>query len=226
MSNAKYIYAGIEFKTKNHVDDYIRKDILNNVKKYPEDSSLDGKDTKFLLDLLEGHHDPDKKIGAGVKKIKIRQDTDFNKRNRKFFIIRVDGTESNFSYKKCITPDSIVKKFQAACREAVSEDILYFKKQKLEECSPMCPISGKLLNRHNSHVDHARPEFRNIVEQFIIENKIDIHSVEIECEDDMGCHHARRFKDKNIRNLFRVFHSENATLQLVFDKENLIKKRS
>ncbi|EHA8588068.1 protein EMBRYO DEFECTIVE [Cocos nucifera] len=54
-----------------------------------------------LLDLLQkGHPEPDKKIGEGIQAFQVRYHPTW--KSRCFFIIRFDGTDDDFSFRKCI----------------------------------------------------------------------------------------------------------------------------
>ncbi|XP_010916681.1 uncharacterized protein [Elaeis guineensis] len=54
-----------------------------------------------LLDLLQkGHPEPEKKIGEGIQAFQVRYQPAW--KSRCFFIVRVDGTDDDFSFRKCI----------------------------------------------------------------------------------------------------------------------------
>ncbi|XP_008782334.2 protein EMBRYO DEFECTIVE 514-like [Phoenix dactylifera] len=54
-----------------------------------------------LLNLLQkGHPEPDKKIGEGIQAFQVRYHPTW--KSRCFFIVRVDGTDDDFSFRKCI----------------------------------------------------------------------------------------------------------------------------
>ncbi|CAH9095811.1 unnamed protein product [Cuscuta epithymum] len=54
-----------------------------------------------LLELLmKGHPEPQKKIGEGVSAFQVRNHTVF--KTRCFFILRLDGSEEDFSFRKCV----------------------------------------------------------------------------------------------------------------------------
>nr|GMD07680.1 protein DCL, chloroplastic-like [Ipomoea batatas] len=54
-----------------------------------------------LLELLKkGHADPEKKIGPGVGAFQVRNHPVF--KSRCFFIVRVDGSSDDFSFRKCV----------------------------------------------------------------------------------------------------------------------------
>ncbi|CAL9753816.1 unnamed protein product [Musa acuminata subsp. burmannicoides] len=54
-----------------------------------------------LLDLLKkGHPEPAKKIGEGIEAFQVRYHPTY--KSRCFFLIRVDGTTDDFSFRKCV----------------------------------------------------------------------------------------------------------------------------
>ncbi|KAE9608443.1 hypothetical protein Lal_00030136 [Lupinus albus] len=56
---------------------------------------------KMLLELLKnGHQEPDKKIGQGVRAFQVRNHPAY--RSKCFFIIREDDTVDDFSFRKCV----------------------------------------------------------------------------------------------------------------------------
>lgn len=62
-------------------------------------------DEQFLLDLLELHPQRDEKMGCGVEYFEIRVNPKFV-RQRSFYLIRVDRSETDFSFMKCLKPPS------------------------------------------------------------------------------------------------------------------------
>lgn len=54
-----------------------------------------------LLDLLKkGHPEPAKKIGDGIEAFQVRYHPTW--KSRCFFLVRVDGTTDEFSFRKCV----------------------------------------------------------------------------------------------------------------------------
>lgn len=221
MPAISYTYNDLFFRSQGKLVAHIRH-ILN--KKYQVGQTVDNDDKAFLLDLLEDHHNPARKKGSGVKDIVIRKDPN-HRSNRKFFAVRTDGTESNFSYMQCIQKDTLEKRFQAACREAVSEDVIAFKRAVFQKGTVTCPISEKQVAWDTCEVDHQNPDFATLVDDFILDRNIEIKSVEFLTSDDMGSFHSRKFKDESLRELFRVYHNERATMVILDRDTHKAKKR-
>ncbi|CAH2065037.1 unnamed protein product [Thlaspi arvense] len=56
---------------------------------------------RVLLDLVKkGHPEPEKKIGGGIKAFQIRNHPVW--KSRCFFLVRVDETADDFSFRKCV----------------------------------------------------------------------------------------------------------------------------
>ncbi|KAG5046363.1 hypothetical protein AAZX31_06G185100 [Glycine max] len=71
----------------------------------------------MLLELLKnGHAEPDKKIGGGVRAFQVRKHPTF--KSRCFFLIREDDSADDFSFRKCVDhilplPEEMHLKFDA-----------------------------------------------------------------------------------------------------------------
>lgn len=55
----------------------------------------------MLLELLKkGHAEADRKIGGGIQAFQVRSHPIW--KSRCFFLVRVDGTSDDFSFRKCV----------------------------------------------------------------------------------------------------------------------------
>lgn len=69
--------------------------------KAAEGGAISEEGQKFVLDLLQAHADPKSKEGPGVKAVKVGCNPEFP--DTKCFVLeRVDGSEVDFSYLKCV----------------------------------------------------------------------------------------------------------------------------
>jgi len=107
-----YIVNGEHFWTKRQLTERVRR-ILHSYKPYQK---LKRKDFKFMLSLLQNHERANEKVGCGVKAIEVRVNTKYGATNYSFWIIRTDGSETDFSYQKCITPTSSLNLFRASSK--------------------------------------------------------------------------------------------------------------
>lgn len=196
-------------QTKNKIRDILYK--------YPYDMELNTEDAEFMTDIIKMHPKADYKIGSGIECFVIRQNYKYPT-TRNFWIIRTDGSETDFSYLECISPNTKLAKFKNACRDVVKEYVIDFKCNNLTEDS-VCPITGELL-KDNVHVDHEPPNtFDVIVNNFIKENNIDVNKVKLESYNDGESGDV--FSDAILAAYFYAYHEDNAKLRLVSVKANL-----
>lgn len=85
----------LSFKSKKDALNFL-KEILNT---YSVGDEVNVEHEKILKMALEKHPSREIKIGAGIEKFVV----DFGDfRTKCFWIVRVDGTKVNFSYKACL----------------------------------------------------------------------------------------------------------------------------
>ena len=194
MPKKKPIEIGVRFWEfqKDALKHY--QDILSS---YEIDDELIGEDFNEIFDLIKNHPSAEEKIGNGVASIVVKGDAYGSKC---FHIIRKDGSQDNFSYRKAVVGEARpFTKFCQACRKAVEQDISNLKtKYFLDENDfpknqAKCQETGIEITRENSHVDHRHPNtFSVIVDRFIEIEHIDLNSVSYETEGQYG----RIFRDE------------------------------
>ena len=91
--------GGVSFGGRQEMVTYA-KGLIEAGKTAP-DGELSKEAQAFVLDLLKFHANPAEKEGAGVKAVKVGCNPEFPDTSC-FVIVRVDGTEVDFSYIKCI----------------------------------------------------------------------------------------------------------------------------
>ncbi len=203
----KYILGGKEYRTKLQVTEAVRVIFA----KYSVGKNLQGDDLNFALDLLKHHEDYEGKTKYGVKTIGIR----FASGHKHFVIVSLKDDEIDFSYKVCLKAPTPLQNFANACRVAVMDDIQIYKQRLFDSDNDVyCNISGIKLTWDTVHIDHVR-KFREIVQAFIEEYKIDVDKVKY---GDMGVIHT--LLDK-IAEDFRKYHTKSAVLRPLHYKENL-----
>jgi len=139
------------------------------------------------------------KIGVGIESIFI----DYNRGGDKgFYIRRVDGSETDFSYLKCFTKQSVFTDFSTACRNAVKEDKAALK-------------TGLGFDQYDVH--HNGLDFKAIVQAFIEDRHIDITTIEFLTGDGIE---GRYFMDEELTTAFREFHSLHASMEVLPKKEH------
>jgi hypothetical protein len=191
--------------------------------KYADDAILNSPDFEFVFDLLQRHPSLPIKLGCGVAQFTIRLVPPWF-RNRAFYIIRNDGSVTDFSFTECLSPRSHAVRFQNACRTAIADQIVAFVERSFADVESIaCAITGALVTRDNYHVDHE-PPFRDLVQEFITIEKIALKEVRIDGEADNETRDY--FGDALLAARFAAFHRTNAKLRLVTPDANLRRTRN
>jgi len=217
--------AGLNFDTKKSATAYVQRILNENELNQP----LKDDEFAFILELLKNHPRHKEKLGCGIKTIITRLETEHGGGNRQFFIIRKDGTGTDFSFLQCING---IKKslslFKEAARNAVKEQIIdfkedYFKQNQDTEGRVACQETSVLVNRNECDVDHHPTGFNYLVESYITDNDIDVSAVGIAGFEDGE--QSKRFVDLELAKDFADYHNANASLRIVTKQVNLRKKK-
>ena len=211
-----YVFGGAYFRTKEAVVSRLRSVLYG----YRSGKLVSAEDHQFLLSVLEEHPHKEEKIGTGVAGFRVRVNPVFAHR-RTFYIVRVDGTEEDFSFMKCLYPCDNMKLFKSACRLLVGEDILAFKEEFFRERGEFaeCPFTGELMVFSDSHVDHIPPRtFDNLIAQFIEKYKINVDEVEF-CPSKHGV--GQTLASDELAARWIVYHRRRARLRVVSPFANL-----
>lgn len=189
----------------------------------PVGQSLSGADLQFVRRLIANHPRANEKIGCGICRIEIRRNSQYgaNKQSVGFWIVRNDGTETDFSYKKCVTPEkSASRSFIAACRGEVRDHIEDFRNRFFRTAtSPTCCITGVPITPKDSHVDHSPPyTFERIVSAFVELNNIDLDDESL-CKKGDGQDTAE-LSCQILRDRWVVFHNSYASLRVISTHAN------
>lgn len=213
MARQPIIILGESFATKKALTAKVQA-ILHAT---PEGQLLGSYDAAFMHVLLERHSEAGQKIGVGVRSFSTRN-PGYGPASKCFCLTRIDGTTTDFSYLKCITPeDNPLKDFQAACRTAVVPQIQSLKAHAFSSAAVYsCPVLGTPITIETCHVDHIPPRtFASIVDAFITEHGL--RDVEPGKDNDTEC----RFADPADADLFAAFHAARAHLRIVSKRANL-----
>lgn len=114
---------------------------------------------RFAVALLGSHADRAEKIGEGVVDVVARPAL---YGTRCFHAVRVDGSSTDFSYLKCLTPPLPLQNVTAACRLAVRGQIDAFRRKRMTG-NPFCDLTGLPVHSSEAHVHHAPPMFDQLV---------------------------------------------------------------
>ena len=183
-------------------------------------------DNDFMRSLIKFHPDYETKKGPGIAAIQVRHHP-MHFQQREFCIIQSNGNKVHFSNKKIFSMPSKKKKFEKASRFAIYDQIRQFKTAAFRYHSTLlCPLTNEIINERNCHVDHVAPLFKQLKQEFIEHNNIDVNTVEFRSDINGNVH----FEDDEIRAAFETFHRERATLRVTSvngnsNREKIEKKR-
>lgn len=118
-------------------------------------------DEAYLAELLERHPHADEKIGVGIAGIGVQTVPGY--RTRGFYVQRIDGTRTDFSYRQCLTPSTPRADVIQAMRLAIADQIIAF---KIARFDGRCEVTGEPLDWHDADIDHAEPLFKDIADAF------------------------------------------------------------
>jgi hypothetical protein len=137
--------------------------------------------------------------------------------------VRVDGSETDFSYSECLLPASIETKVQRAFRVAIEPDVFKFKQSFFDgygDGCPVCPFTGEPLTFVGAHVDHAPPgTFRQLFNEFLSFAGCNVHEIQLREEEDNSF--QEKLIDQKLKDAWVQFHRERAQLRVVSRTANL-----
>jgi len=210
-----FVICGRMFKTQKAVLDHVRSEIYTD--RYQDNESLSDEHFRFMLGLLSYHQLAEQKIGCGVKRIWIAKNSEFPTRG--FFLERLDGTTTDFSFVQCVKRKSARAEFISACRNAIYIYVMEFKNAAFAEGNLICPYRGTVITKEDCHIDHAPPNtFAEIVNGFIQEHGIDIESVAIQHGDNCQ---GDKLADLEFEGRWIEFHNARASLRAISKAANL-----
>ncbi len=199
-----------EFSTKKEATQFF-KEMLESYNDGGRVSSID--DDNILFDLIQRHPEVVEKVGVGIDY--FYRDLSPNHPTSCFHIKRNDGSSTDFSIKTCINSanPTLLQDFYSACRTAVSSKLIEKKKQIFTHGEVPCSITGELVTSDDSEYRHTQPRFRDIVNNFILEENLEIASDMIVENADMR--YITSFKNEELADKFNTFHSGCANLEIV-----------
>lgn len=207
---------GIAFKSQKELKQHVQ----SMVNRYVNQQPLFPDDLAFMLDLLKRHPWADQKIGDGIKQMWI-ETTDWG--NRGFWLERVDGSKTDFSWVRCVSIPKIslaLADFKKACRHAIAPTIIAFRNKTFLSGIVHCEINGRQLNVNDSHVDHKPPNtFEVIINAFINQEGIDYNSAPITNNWDGAI--GVGFTDYEFERKWINFHNSMAELRVISPEANL-----
>lgn len=180
--------------------------------------NLDVEETEFLASLIERYHpEGEMKIGCGVKRMWTSKN---EYGGTGFYLEREDGSTTDWSFMNCINNPSKKHDFNAACRNAIMDQTIAYKKQQFAAGPVCCEYTGERLVSETAHVDHKPPKtFENLLKFFLLKNGIDFNTIAIDptYDNKVGCWLA----DREFEEQWQKFHKVNAQFRLTSHTGNL-----
>lgn len=216
--------AGKQFKTKTTLTNYC-KFVLNNAEL---GLPLTGDWFDVIDGILRMHESYSEKTKGPGYSIGVRK-CPINPRNRQFFILRADGTDTDFSYMKAITPKKKSSYVKETLRAAIKDQVMEWKDNYFRENADrlgyvICPETKLKVKKKNSHIDHYPKQFDEIVKEWIDMYKLNSEEIVLLSNGDNST--AWDMEDKSLLESFIRYHKEQATYRIVLDKVNLQRSKS
>ena len=138
---------------------------------------LDPSDHKDLLALLERYDlaiaDGPAKTGVGVDHFETRINITNGGRNVGFWVVRIDGSETDFSFIRAVNeaPKRELEQLSDACRDAIFPELqttkaLYFATYADSRGAVPCAFSGSPITVNESALEYLQTSFAEIVKAF------------------------------------------------------------
>jgi hypothetical protein len=182
--------------------------------RHPVGHTFLGEDERFLADLILLHAEAEQKIGVGVRSFQVEQ----NGPTRGFWITRIDGSRTDFSFIACLTPRTPEREALDAMRWAIRDQVVAFRAAKLNPSGNVCEVTGTPITPADAHVDHE-PPFRVLVADFLAQWSVALADVRVMPTADRET--VTVLADASLRVAWQEYHRANAGLRLVSREANL-----
>jgi hypothetical protein len=182
---------------------------------------LDDDAVDLLMGVVAAHPQAAEKVGVGIAGFFAAKSPDFP--SRCFYLIRTDGSETEFSWNEAITPTQPIFRLRMACRNAIEDQKTAFKNRewpRSESGTKVCAITGEWFDRASAHVDHQPPKtLARLVDDWLAAEGVSISDVMIDHTGDLRS--VDTFADDCQRDSWRAFHTAHANLRVVSAAGNL-----
>ena len=216
--------ANKTFKSKSSLINYVKYVVNNQEVGVP----LDGEWFDVVDGVLRLHSGYKQKAGSGEYVIYTQQCT-VNPRNRNFMVRREDGSTTDFSFYKALSPDNKASDVKAALRYAVQDQCIeykdnYFLKNASARGHVLCHETGLKVTKKASHLDHYPTQFDEIVSNWFKLNKLKLSDIVL--EDSWDNKRQNELADTKLVESFRNYHKEVAKYRIVLAAVNLQRKKA
>lgn len=203
----EYKLGNKTFKNKKSVYEYAWDFIRNHKGRITNKS-----DERFICELLQSHVNYESKVGCGIDYFYVAKSPETP--NKCFYIMRQDGTYTDFGVSGCLSPKSVMN--EQCMRKMVLYQIDAYKSRFNGGKHFISEYSGNKFPIYDMHCDHIIP-FKYIVKKFCKIHNIDLSGNIMETKDNGS---FSKFSDKELIEKWRGFHS-NFPLRVVSSNENL-----
>ncbi|MGF6208601.1 DCL family protein [Pseudomonas frederiksbergensis] len=197
-----------------------KKELLDRLKDYLQNAPIGVITNKLAVKkmhlLIVMHPEASRKIGVGIDHFKIVRNALGAGRGIK--LVRTDGSEDGFSYKRCITGviQSPHGKVCAALRFAVRSQLIAFRDAL--GMPVKCAVSGAIItDRKNLHIDHREP-FWILLERFCEDRQVDLTTLETYANGE-----NLALVNQKVSSEFEEYHRLHAELQPLLKATNVAK---
>jgi hypothetical protein len=177
--------------------------------------------------VLDAVGEPTKGDGQ-IAHFKRRLNTGTGWSSSGFWVVRQDGTATDFSYIDAVKgkPKGRSQDFYGACRQAVALDLIQAKKQAFAQYGDdqgrvECELTGVMVSIDNTHLDHAWPNFSHLVSGFRAARgwSRDIPDGVVSAPADGQM--TANFVDSAVADAFRTYQHDQAMLRILSRTANL-----
>lgn len=224
MASTGYTVGGQRFQTKEE----LRKRVSAMLRAYLPGEQVTGSDLSVLLDLLTLHPDSGRKIGCGIQAIFVRDNSTMGFPGNGFWLVRKDGTQTDFSYRVCIHNGlaSPRAKLLSACRALASPQTMGFFAAAVQQNPSgkvFCPLEQRYVDISEMEVDHEQPLFTELVDLWLASLGMAVDKVQIMPHGDQEM--LDIIADPVLRQSFVAFHQQHAKLRMITGSANRRRKR-
>lgn len=210
-----------EFKTKKALKEYVQAQMYKVKKGEP----LKGIHLKVVDYIFRQHENYEEKIKDMDYTISVRTSSGMNKQYREHYIIREDGTETDFSYVKAIAGKTCkISDIKRALRAVILPQQFaaknnYFEKHQDSQGYVVCPVTNLKVKKKETHTDHFPVKFEKIVADWFADRSLNSESFVLLDGGDNSVNML--VEDKVLEEDFCKYHETHAQYRIVLAKVNL-----
>jgi hypothetical protein len=185
---------------------------------YPVGNPLSSDDRVFIMALLELRSDETRweKVGCGIRNIAPMYATAACN-SRTFRLNRVDGSWTDFSYKKSLESESDARYVKRAARYEIREQTEAFKHANFNQ---ECSLTHEKIGFDQCHVDHIPPQtFDVLFAEFLASESKNIKDIQAVGVGDRKI--GTVFVDRSLAERWKRYHAKHSRLRVISAKANL-----